>query len=312
MRDGDLQLTVVQVADVAHPAGLEAARQACATALVASSHGEEGEESDQGGDSAAAPAEQALADADLVLDGIAGLGSRPGLRPRDGGPDTLDGPARPTSSPLDSRARGPERRDHPRQSGLRGRDGDLHRAQAGARWPARPSCADGRRHRPSWTPTSSRGRREFDDAPPADARAGGRQVHPGRAGRGRPRPGTHTGAAVLSTLSAVESGVGMVRYVGPDHAADRGRKPVPEAVYGTGRVQAHVVGPGLDVDDDSEPGRAQVQAARDALDSAEPCVVDAGALSLLDGPRSQGPRPHPAHAARRRARDLRWLGSTVR
>lgn len=100
---------------------------------------------------------------------------------------------------------------------------------------------------------------------------------------------TYTGAAVLAVTSAVCSGAGMVRYVGPRHAADIVRVHVPEAVYGTGRVQAWLVGSGLDaaVPADDEKGRAQVEAARAALDSAEPCVVDAGGLELL-----QGPRPH--------------------
>lgn len=114
---------------------------------------------------------------------------------------------------------------------------------------------------------------------------------------------TYTGAAVLATTSAVCAGAGMVRYVGPDAARDQVRAAVPEAVFGPGRVQAWVVGPGLDADDDSPAGRAQVDAAREALASDAPCVVDAGGLDLLDGPREHaGARtlltPHAGELAR--------------
>ncbi|MGB7820205.1 MAG: NAD(P)H-hydrate epimerase, partial [Ornithinibacter sp.] len=56
----------------------------------------------------------------------------------------------------------------------------------------------------------------------------------------------YTGAAVLSVTSAVASGAGMVRYVGTPHPTALVRSVVPEAVHGVGRVQAWVVGPGLD------------------------------------------------------------------
>lgn len=97
----------------------------------------------------------------------------------------------------------------------------------------------------------------------------------------------YTGAAVLSVTAAVEAGAGMVRYVGPEGPAALVRARVPEAVHGPGRVQAWVVGPGLDPDpaDDDLAGREQVRAAREALDSGLPAVVDAGGLDLLDGPR---------------------------
>jgi NAD(P)H-hydrate repair Nnr-like enzyme with NAD(P)H-hydrate dehydratase domain len=78
----------------------------------------------------------------------------------------------------------------------------------------------------------------------------------------------------------------MVRYVGPPTPTMLIRSQVPEAVIGEGRVQAWLLGPGLDVDDDSAPGRAQRAAAQSALDSGLPCVVDAGGLDLITGPRS--------------------------
>src|SRR4029079_690535 len=67
------------------------------------------------------------------------------------------------------------------------------------------------------------------------------------------------------------------------------RSAVPEAVHGVGRVQAWLVGPGLDPAEDTEPGGAQRRAALEALASGEPCVVDAGGLDLLE--RDQRPAP---------------------
>ncbi len=88
---------------------------------------------------------------------------------------------------------------------------------------------------------------------------------------------TYTGAAVLCTGAAVRTGAGMVRYVGPQPPTDLVRARWPEVVPGPGRVQAWVVGPGLDPDADAD----QRDAAESALAEDVPCVVDAGALSLL-------------------------------
>lgn len=93
----------------------------------------------------------------------------------------------------------------------------------------------------------------------------------------------YTGAALLAVTSAVCSGAGMVRYVGPATPTMLVRSQVPEAVLGEGRVQAWLVGPGLDVDDSSAEGVEQRAAAVSALDSGLPCVIDAGGLSLISG-----------------------------
>lgn len=89
---------------------------------------------------------------------------------------------------------------------------------------------------------------------------------------------TYTGAAVLSTGAAVRSGAGMVRYLGPGAATDLVRARWPEVVPGPGRVQAWVLGPGVDPDD-----AGQAEHVRAALAGEEPCLVDAGALGLLPG-----------------------------
>jgi ADP-dependent NAD(P)H-hydrate dehydratase / NAD(P)H-hydrate epimerase len=89
----------------------------------------------------------------------------------------------------------------------------------------------------------------------------------------------YTGAAVLCTGGAVRGGAGMVRYVGT--AADAVRARWPEAVIGTGRpseagrVQAWVVGPGLGTDD------AAAGLLREVLGSDVPVLVDADGLTLL-------------------------------
>jgi ADP-dependent NAD(P)H-hydrate dehydratase / NAD(P)H-hydrate epimerase len=96
----------------------------------------------------------------------------------------------------------------------------------------------------------------------------------------------YTGAALLAVTSAVCSGAGMVRYVGPPTPTLLVRSQVPEAVIGEGRVQAWLVGPGVDVGDESPEGVTQRSAAQSALDSGLPCVVDAGGLDLIVEPRS--------------------------
>lgn len=110
----------------------------------------------------------------------------------------------------------------------------------------------------------------------------------------------YPGAAVLATTAAVTAGVGMVRYVGPPTPTGLVHAAVPEAVAGTGRVQAWLVGPGLDAGDRTSAGRAQLRAAEAALGEDVPCVVDAGALDLLSRPRSAPTllTPHAGELAR--------------
>jgi ADP-dependent NAD(P)H-hydrate dehydratase / NAD(P)H-hydrate epimerase len=106
----------------------------------------------------------------------------------------------------------------------------------------------------------------------------------------------YTGAAVLAVGAAVVSGAGMVRYVGPDEPSRLVRASWPEVVPGDGRVQAWVLGPGLDPDADD--GRRE--AVRRALAGDLPCVVDAGALALLPS-RRDAPTlltPHAGELAR--------------
>jgi ADP-dependent NAD(P)H-hydrate dehydratase / NAD(P)H-hydrate epimerase len=102
---------------------------------------------------------------------------------------------------------------------------------------------------------------------------------------------TYTGAAVLASGAAVRTGAGMVRYVGPREPTDLVRARWPEVVPGEGRVQAWVLGPGIDPEQDD----GQRQAVQRALAGDLPCVVDAGALGLLPG-RREAPTLLTPHA----------------
>lgn len=89
--------------------------------------------------------------------------------------------------------------------------------------------------------------------------------------------GRYSGAATLAVGAAVRTGAGMVRYVGPEKVEADVRLRWPETVPGVGRVQAWVLGPGVDPDHDGD----QTEVIRDALAGAQPCVVDAGALDVF-------------------------------
>lgn len=94
---------------------------------------------------------------------------------------------------------------------------------------------------------------------------------------------TYPGAAVLAVAGALHGGAGMIRFAGPEPAAAAVRARWPEAVVSTGppsaagRVQAWVVGPGMGTD---EEARARLD---DVLRSDVPVVVDADGLTLLVG-----------------------------
>ncbi len=97
---------------------------------------------------------------------------------------------------------------------------------------------------------------------------------------------TYGGAAVLACGAALRAGAGMVRYAGPAGPADQVRAHWPEvvvttvepgdgaAVVGAGRVQAWVVGPGLGTDD------AAARVVQAVLAQDVPVLVDADALTV--------------------------------
>lgn len=92
---------------------------------------------------------------------------------------------------------------------------------------------------------------------------------------------SYPGAAVLTVCAAVRSGAGMVRYSGPRRVVDAVLAEAPDTVVhegmpaDAGRVQAWVVGPGLDTDEIARERLTQV------LASDVPVLVDADGLSVL-------------------------------
>ncbi|GAA2737015.1 bifunctional ADP-dependent NAD(P)H-hydrate dehydratase/NAD(P)H-hydrate epimerase [Pedococcus aerophilus] len=111
---------------------------------------------------------------------------------------------------------------------------------------------------------------------------------------------SYTGAPVLCCTAAVGAGLGMLRYVGTPAPTALVRASVPEAVIGDGRVQAWVVGPGLDTTSRAAGSKAQLDIARAALASDLPALVDAGGLDLVTG-RRDAPTlltPHAGELAR--------------
>jgi hydroxyethylthiazole kinase-like uncharacterized protein yjeF len=84
----------------------------------------------------------------------------------------------------------------------------------------------------------------------------------------------YPGAAVIATAGALAGPTGMVRYIGPDPVAEAVREAHPEVV-GDGRVQAWTIGSGLGDELD-------IARIRDLLDAEEPVVLDADGLKALD------------------------------
>jgi hydroxyethylthiazole kinase-like uncharacterized protein yjeF len=86
----------------------------------------------------------------------------------------------------------------------------------------------------------------------------------------------YPGAAVLGVEAALRTGVGMVRYLGPARPTELVLQRRPEAVTAQGRVQAWVVGSGIESvgELEAEPERW----AQTALSSGHPIVIDAGAI----------------------------------
>jgi hydroxyethylthiazole kinase-like uncharacterized protein yjeF len=122
----------------------------------------------------------------------------------------------------------------------------------------------------------------------------------------------YTGAAVLTVSGALGAGAGMVRAVLPAPAAEQVRLAHPEtlvtdldpwqpsAVHDVGRVQSWVVGPGIGTDD------AAAAVVRAVLAADVPVVLDADAVTvlsvdptLLDGRRAPTVlTPHAGELAR--------------
>ncbi|MFE2594884.1 NAD(P)H-hydrate dehydratase [Streptomyces sp. NPDC059396] len=113
----------------------------------------------------------------------------------------------------------------------------------------------------------------------------------------------YPGAAVLAVAGALHGGAGAVRYVGPGSGAVIARFPETLVHEGppskAGRVQAWAVGPGLGEGADAGGGHG----VADVLASDVPVLVDADGLRLLDAATVRGRTaptlltPHAGEAA---------------
>ena len=88
----------------------------------------------------------------------------------------------------------------------------------------------------------------------------------------------YPGAAILGVTAAMRTGVGMIRYLGPESVGKMLLEVRPETVLQRGRVQAWVVGSGISAVKPGEQGDRLL----DVLAEAEHAVIDAGALDLVD------------------------------
>lgn len=101
----------------------------------------------------------------------------------------------------------------------------------------------------------------------------------------------YPGAAVLGVSAALRTGVGMVRFLSEAVPTALVLQSHPEVVCRDGRVNAWVLGSGVD---QSQRTAVMTERMLAALASHAPCVLDAGALDLVD--RACGPTVVTPHA----------------
>ncbi|MCU1507805.1 MAG: NAD(P)H-hydrate dehydratase [Glaciihabitans sp.] len=89
----------------------------------------------------------------------------------------------------------------------------------------------------------------------------------------------YPGAAVIGVEAALHTGLGMVRYLGPERASTLVLQRRPETVTGDGRVQAWLLGSGMD------HANREDDAARllgEAIGQGLPTILDGGVFDLHD------------------------------
>lgn len=86
------------------------------------------------------------------------------------------------------------------------------------------------------------------------------------------------GAAVLTCEGAIQTGLGMVRYLGPRKAEMLVLQRRPEIVTQSGQVQAWLIGSGID---NSKLTRRRTNLIESAISQQIPIVLDAGAISFI-------------------------------
>jgi hydroxyethylthiazole kinase-like uncharacterized protein yjeF len=103
---------------------------------------------------------------------------------------------------------------------------------------------------------------------------------------------SYPGAALLGVTAAIRTGIGMVRYFGPESVERLILESRPEVVCEPGRVSAWVLGSGL-TGLDAERLTA-------AFEGPEPKIIDAGALEICNFETLEGRAiltPHAGEAA---------------
>lgn len=106
----------------------------------------------------------------------------------------------------------------------------------------------------------------------------------------------YPGAAILGVDAALHTGVGMVRYLGPESPSALVMARRPETVMIDGRVQAWLLGSGMGATTSNPLTEARIATA---LSSGQPLVLDAGALEAAAEARgSVVMTPHHGELAR--------------
>jgi ADP-dependent NAD(P)H-hydrate dehydratase / NAD(P)H-hydrate epimerase len=113
----------------------------------------------------------------------------------------------------------------------------------------------------------------------------------------------YPGAAVMSVYGAVYGGAGYVRFLGAERPAATISAQLPNVVFSPGRVQAHLFGSGWGERADG----AKVLAA--VAEGGVPAVVDADGLGYLPkpAPASWLLTPHAGELARLLERERNWV-----
>ncbi|MEY3856268.1 MAG: hypothetical protein RJA45_738 [Actinomycetota bacterium] len=103
---------------------------------------------------------------------------------------------------------------------------------------------------------------------------------------------SYPGAALLGVTAAIRTGIGLVRYFGPESVERLILESRPEVVCEPGRVSAWVLGSGLTALD--------AERLTSAFAGSEPKIIDAGALEICNFETLEGRAiftPHAGEAA---------------
>ena len=113
----------------------------------------------------------------------------------------------------------------------------------------------------------------------------------------------YPGAAVMSVYGAVYGGAGYVRFVGAERPASIISAQLPNVVFSPGRVQAHLFGSGWGERADGAQVLARV------VEEGTPAVVDADGLRYLPNPAPANwlLTPHAGELARLLDRERSWV-----